>query len=82
MYYDYSKILSYNALLNFLIGERGVGKTYGAVKFVTKQFINKNEQFAYIRRYKPELKKAVPNFFEALESNNEFEGHVLTTRRK
>ena len=22
MYYDYSKILSYNALLNFLIGER------------------------------------------------------------
>ena len=58
MYYNYNKILTYNALLNFLIGERGVGKTYGAVKFVTKQFIKKNEQFAYIRRYKSDLKSS------------------------
>lgn len=26
IFYDYSKILSYNALLNILIGERGVRK--------------------------------------------------------
>lgn len=50
----------------------GVGKTYGASKMVIQKFIKKGEQFAYIRRYKPELKKAVPNFFEALENNNEF----------
>lgn len=24
MYYNYDKVISYNALLNFLIGERGV----------------------------------------------------------
>ena len=41
MYYSYNKIISYHAFLNFLIGERGVGKTYGAVKFVTSQFIKK-----------------------------------------
>ena len=29
MYYDYNKVLSYNAFFNFIIGERGVGKTYG-----------------------------------------------------
>ena len=29
MWYNYNKILSYNAMFNFIIGERGVGKTYG-----------------------------------------------------
>lgn len=78
MYYDYHKILSYNALLNILIGERGVGKTYGATKFVVSQFIKKGEQFAYIRRYKPELKKAVPNFFDSVNNNNEFTERLYT----
>ena len=80
MYYDYSKILSYNAFINFLIGERGVGKTYGASKFVTSRFINKGEEFAYIRRYKTELSKALPEFFKPLIQNNEFEGHTLEAK--
>lgn len=72
MFYDYHKILTYNAFLNFLIGERGVGKTYGISKFVLNKFIKKNEEFAYIRRYKSELKMAVPTFFDSLINNNEF----------
>lgn len=72
LYYNYSKILSYNAFINILIGERGVGKTYGASKMVINNFIKKGKQFAYIRRYKSDLKEAVPQFFEALKSNNEF----------
>ena len=80
MYYDYSKILTYNAFINFLIGERGVGKTYGASKFVTKQFINKGEEFVYIRRYKSELAKAVPEFFKALITNDEFPNHKLSVK--
>lgn len=77
MYYDYHKIISYNAFLNFLIGERGVGKTYGAAKLVVNRFIKKDEQFAYIRRYKSELKEAVPTFFNALIKNEEFPDHTL-----
>ena len=80
MYYDYSKILSYNAFLNFLIGERGVGKTYGASKFVVKQFIKNESEFVYIRRYKSDLKKCVPQFFNSLIKNNEFEDHSLYTK--
>ena len=80
MYYSYSRILSYNAFLNFLIGERGVGKTYGAVKFVTKEFIKKGHQFVYLRRYKSDLKKSTPTFFNSLISNNEFPEHELTTK--
>ena len=55
MYYDYQKVLSYNALLSFIIGERGVGKTYGAKKFCIKNYINKNDEFVYLRRYKTEF---------------------------
>lgn len=80
LYYDYSRILTYNAFLNILIGERGVGKTYGASKLVVKKAIQKGEQFAYIRRYKTELKKSVPKFFEALNENNEFPNHSLYTK--
>ena len=80
MYYSYSRILSYNAFLNFLIGERGVGKTYGAVKFVTKEFIKKGHQFVYLRRYKSDLKKSVPTFFDSISNNNEFPEHKLTSK--
>ena len=82
MFYDYSRILSYNAFVNILIGERGVGKTYGASKFVVKQFLNKGEQFAYIRRYKTELRQAVPQFFSSIINNNEFPDAELTTKGK
>ena len=80
MYYDYSRILTYNAFINFLIGERGCGKTYGASKFVTKRFINNGEEFVYIRRFKSELQKAVPEFFKALINNDEFPEHKLSTK--
>ena len=80
MYYDYNKILSYNAFLNFLIGERGVGKTYGGSKFVTSRYIKNGEEFVYIKRYKSDLQKSVPKFFEELIKNNEFPDHNLSTK--
>ena len=80
MYYDYAKILSYNAFLNFIVGSRGVGKTYGASKFVVNQAIKKDHEFVFIRRYKSDLKKAVPKFFQALIENNEFENHSIYTK--
>ena len=80
MYYDLTKVISYGASLNFLIGARGVGKTYSVSKFVTKQFINKGYEFVYVRRYKAELNKSVSKFFSALVTNEEFPEHSLTTK--
>ena len=80
MYYDYQKVLSYNALLSFIIGERGVGKTYGAKKFWIKKYIKKNDEFVYLRIYKTELKSSVPKFFDDLKANNEFKDHKLTVK--
>lgn len=80
IYYNINNLLSYNALLSFVIGERGVGKSYSAKKFVAKRFINKNKQFVYIRRYKTELKqsmikKGVPVFWKQIENDEELKNH-------
>lgn len=56
MWYDNSQLLSYNALLNFVIGNRGGGKTYNAKNWAIRDFLRKGKQFVYVRRYKSELK--------------------------
>lgn len=80
VYYNYDRIISYNALLNILIGSRGVGKTFGASKLVTNDFIKKNRQFVYLRRYKTELSKSMKKFFSALVKEGLFENHKLEVR--
>lgn len=72
MWYNYDKICGYNALFNFIISERGCGKTYGALKMVIRDFINNGNEFVYLRRYKSELFKAVPKMFDAIIRNKEF----------
>lgn len=62
LFWDISKPLGYQALFNFIIGNRGGGKTYGAKKHVIKRFLKTGEQFIYLRRYKQELKK-IKTFF-------------------
>lgn len=81
MFYDYDKLLSYNALLNFVVAERGVGKTYGAKKMCIKRFLRDGSQFVYIRRYKTELETATSTFFDQLRNNHEFEGHKLEVKK-
>ena len=85
IYLDFNKPLSYNALLTFIITERGLGKSYGAKKFVAKRFINKGKQFVYLRRYKTELKQAMmkngnPLFFKQIENDEELKGHTFSNK--
>lgn len=80
IFYSPNRIISYNALLNIIIGERGCGKTYGLKTFAVKRFLNKGKQFAYIRRYDTDLEASVGStidnkFFEQIKAefpNNEF----------
>lgn len=55
-YYNYKRILSYNVPVMVLIGERGVGKSYGAKEYVIDQFQKNRSQFLYLRRYENEIK--------------------------
>ena len=80
MFYDFTKLLSYNALISFVIGERGVGKTYGAIKFAINDFLKNGHQFVYVRRYATELETSAPKFFDAIIENNEFEDHEFKVK--
>lgn len=55
-YYNFDRICSYDAPYSFILGARGLGKTYGAKKRVILNAIRKGEQFIYLRRYKTEIK--------------------------
>ena len=80
MFYDFKKLLSYNALISFVIGERGVGKTYGAIKFAINDFLKNGHQFVYVRRYATELETSAPKFFDAIIENKEFEDHEFKVK--
>ena len=66
IFWDINNSLSRNCLFNFIVGNRGGGKTYGSKKFVIKRFLKTGAQFVYIRRYKEELKK-IGQFFEDIK---------------
>lgn len=66
-YYSFNKIFSYGATFNFIIGARGLGKTFGAKKFVIRNFLRSGEQFIYLRRYKTELAKRSTFFADIAE---------------
>ena len=55
-YWDPNRTASYNCLLNFIIGNRGAGKTYGSLKRCIQRFLKSGAQFVYMRRTKEELK--------------------------
>lgn len=66
IWYDINKTLSYNCLFNFIVGNRGAGKTYGFKKWAIKDFLKTGSQFVYVRRYKQELKK-IKKFFDDIK---------------
>ena len=86
LYWDIKRTLSYNALFNFIIGSRGAGKTYGALKYNVEKFIEHRDkgrepwQFLYVRRLSTELEKLTKmrggRLFNAVQK--EFADHALT----
>lgn len=58
-WYSYDKVLSYNAMMNIIIGERGVGKSFNLKVYLINRFKKKHRQFIYLRRYDTELQKSL-----------------------
>ena len=73
-WYSYNKVLSYHAMMNYIIGERGVGKSYGLKQYLLNRFKKKGKQFIYLRRYDTELKKSLKDneFFKDIENDPDF----------
>ena len=76
MFLNLNKILSYGALLNFIVAERGVGKTFSGKDYIVSHFKSKHKQSVYVRRYNKELqeslmKKGTPIFFDQIKKKYE-----------
>ena len=82
IWYSYDKVLSYHAMLNFIIGERGCGKSYGIKKYVLNKFKKKHRQFIYLRRYDTELRKSLKDdeFFKDISLDPIFKDDEFTVR--
>ena len=55
IYYDIAGLLSQRCVFNFVIGNRGGGKTYGGKKLVINRFKKTGAQFVWVRRYRTEI---------------------------
>lgn len=66
-WYQVAPVCSYNAAFNFIVGGRGIGKTFGFKELCIIDAIKKGEQFIYLRRYKEPLKVAKNTFFADVE---------------
>lgn len=78
-YYDNTELLSRNKLFNFVIGNRGGGKTYNAKRWCINDYLKRGKQFVWVRRYKQELKK-VGQFFADIAAA--FPDHELEVKGK
>lgn len=81
IYYNYDKLFSYNFLMGFVIGERGVGKTFGIKVAMIKKFLKTGEQFIYLRRYKTELDTSLQTFWKDIQENGYFDDLDLKVKK-
>jgi Podovirus DNA encapsidation protein (Gp16). len=49
IYYKYNHIFSYNTKIIAVVGARGIGKTYGAKRYVIKKFLHEGRKFIWLR---------------------------------
>lgn len=76
-WYDVNKTLSHNCLFNFVVGPRGVGKTYSCKERVIRNWLRDGAQFVYLRRFETEIKtKQLDNFFLDLDGYDDHEFRV------
>lgn len=61
-YYNGYQTLTHNSLYNFIIGNRGGGKSFWAKYWAINDFIKNGHEFIYLRRYSKEL-KTIKNYF-------------------
>lgn len=75
-FYDFRKLLSRNGTYNFVVGARGLGKTWGAKRQVISNAIKRGEQFIYLRRYHTELATRSTFFADIADKFPDYEFRV------
>lgn len=78
MWYNLRQTLSHNCLFNFIVGNRGSGKTYSFKEWAIDDFIKSGKQFIYLRRYQSELDAVKQSLFNDIASNDKY-SHLKIT---
>ena len=60
--------MSYNTLLNFVIGARGGGKTYAFKQYCIDDYLKNGKQFIWVRRYETELRAVKNSMFNDIKN--------------
>lgn len=71
------ELMTYNCIYNFVVGDRGGGKSFGTLEYCVKQFLKRGSEFIYLRRYEKELAESLPTLFDALKKEGKFPEHEL-----
>lgn len=81
MFYDVRKALKHDSLFYFLHGARGIGKTFSIKSFFTENFLEKGEEFFYLRRYGGvTMANATQNFFASLQKEGYYTDYKFSQK--
>ena len=74
-YYDWNKTLSYDAEITMVVGERGIGKTYGMRLQHIRDYIEREHRFSQLCRHKNQLSTFTSDFFTKIQLDGYFEDY-------
>lgn len=77
-FFEWGKVLSYQAPITMVVGARGLGKTYGLRKVCIEDYIKKGRRFVEVSRFKSEQKEVQRGYFERV--GQEFPGYEFEVR--
>lgn len=70
MFYSHSRLFTHNRIVNIVVGDRGVGKTYDLTKLcIDLGLSQQDDSFAWVRRYKEDLKPLKDAWWKDVEAN-------------
>lgn len=81
MWYDLNDLLSKNRIYNYIIGNRGGGKTFACQKYGLKDFLKTGKKFIWLRRYNSEIDEIKNNWCSS-ELRRQMEPHKIEVKGK
>lgn len=81
-YYSGDAILSRNAIINMVVGMRSVGKTYWFKRFCIRKYLERGDQWIYLRRHESQIENVRKDKGQTLLADlaNEFPDHELQVK--
>lgn len=79
MWYELNDLLSKNRIYNYIIGNRGGGKTFACQKWCLQSYLKTGKKFIWLRRYNSEVKELKDNWCSG-ELRHQMDGHEITQK--